>query len=101
MKKITFLLSLVSLSLTVTSASAAVQTESETAVRLPTYRVEAPRYTAAEKSIEAGLTELRAQARSDRRVRTELPSLGTVAQAERAPEGRAIAAQARVLPGRS
>ncbi|MBA4138595.1 MAG: hypothetical protein C0518_14920 [Opitutus sp.] len=95
MKKITFILSLVSLSLTVT-ASAAVQTNNQNdgnVYQMPAYRVASPRFTAAEKAIEGGLAELRAQARNAQPIRTELPALGTVAQPAKADQGRSVAAQ--------
>ena len=94
MKKITFI-ALVSLSLTV-AASAAVQNNNQNedgVYTLPTYKVAAPRYTAAEKQIEAGLAELRAQARVAPAIRVELPSLGTVAQPTKSEPTRSIAAQ--------
>lgn len=95
MKKITFILSLVSLSLTV-AASAAVQNDNQNdgnVYTLPAYRVASPRLTAAEKAIESSLAELRAQARHSLPVRTELPALGTVAQPTKADQGRSVAAK--------
>lgn len=100
MKKISFILSLVSLSLTVTSASAAVQNDTET-VRLPDYRVEAERYTEAEKTIEQNLATLRDQARPACRVRITLPDLGKVAVQPVAHDGREVAVQPAVAPARS
>ncbi|MBA3849127.1 MAG: hypothetical protein C0502_03925 [Opitutus sp.] len=95
MKKITFVLSLVSLSLTV-AASAAVQHNYRNAdgvYTLPAYKVSAPRLTAAEKAIEAGLSELRAQANVAPPIHTELPSLGKVARQAQPEKNRAVAAQ--------
>ncbi|WP_415910572.1 hypothetical protein [Oleiharenicola sp. Vm1] len=80
MKKITFLLSLVSASLTVTAASAAVQNSNDNLVVLPAFTVTAARYTAAEKTIASNLAELRAKAQPAFAVRTELPSFNLVAQ---------------------
>lgn len=79
MNKITFILSLVSASLTVTAASAAVQNENEV-VTLPAYQVTAPRYTEAEKALASSLAELRAKAQPTLAVRTELPSLNVIAK---------------------
>jgi hypothetical protein len=79
MNKITFILSLVSASLTVTVASAAVQSQNEV-VTLPAYSVTAPRYTDAEKAVASSLAELRAKAQPALTVRTELPSLNTIAK---------------------
>jgi hypothetical protein len=61
MNKITFILSLVSLSLTVASASAAQNNNSNEIVQLPAFRVEASRFTPAERKIEDSLAELRQQ----------------------------------------
>lgn len=92
MNKITFILSLVSASLTVTaaSASAAVQNENEV-VNLPSYSVTAPRYTEAEKAFADSLAELRAKAQPARTVRTELPSLNAVAKQPASADERSIA----------
>lgn len=99
MKTLTFLLSLVGASLTVTAASAAVPNENENVVDLPAYRVTAPRYTAAEKEIASSLAELRAQAQSTLAVRTELPSLNVVAkQQPAASHERSVAA--KLVPAR-
>jgi len=78
MKKITFILSLVSATLTVTAASAAVQNQ-EDVVNLPAYKVTANRYTEAEKSIQHSLAALRHKAQPSK-VSTELPSLNIVVQ---------------------
>lgn len=92
MNKITFILSLVSASLTVTAASAAVQNSNEV-VDLPAYTVKAARYTDAEKSIADSLAAFRASAQPTQTVRTELPSLNTVARQQPAQKAdRAIAA---------
>ena len=99
MKKITFILSLVSLSLTV-AASAAVQNNNQNedgVYTLPAYKVSTPRLSAAEKAIEANLAELRAQARVAQPIRTELPSLGTVAKQAQPEKTRSVAAQAPVV----
>lgn len=80
MKKITFILSLVSASLTVTAASAAVQNHNENVVDLPAYIVTAPRYTEAEKTIAQSLEAFRNQAKPTVAVRTTLPSLNVIAQ---------------------
>lgn len=95
MKTITFLLSLVGASLTVTAASAAVQHDNENIIDLPAYRVTAPRYTAAEKAIASSLAEFRAKAAQPAlAVRTELPSLNTIAQQQAgSPNERAVAAK--------
>lgn len=94
MKTITFLLSLVGASLTVTAASAAVQNDNENVIDLPAYRVTAPRYTAAEKAIASSLAEFSAKARPAFAVRTELPSLNVVAKQQSAPQHeRSVAAK--------
>lgn len=95
MKTITFLLSLVGASLTVTAASAAVQNDNENIINLPAYRVTAPRYTTAEKAIASSLAEFRVKAAQPAlAVRTELPSFNTVAQQQAgAPAERAVAAK--------
>lgn len=80
MKKITFILSLVSASLTVTAASAAVQNQNENVINLPAYTVIAPRYTEAEKTIAQSLEAFRNEAKPAVAVRTALPSLNVVAQ---------------------
>ncbi len=95
MKKITFILSLVSLSLTV-AASAAVQNNNRNedgVYTLPAYNVSTPRLSAAEKAIETNLAELRAQARVAQPIRTELPSLGTVAKQAQPEKNRSVAVQ--------
>lgn len=95
MKKSTFILSLVSLTLTV-AASAAVQNNQQNVdgvYTLPTFKVSTARYTEAEKQIEANLAELRLQARVSQPIRTELPSLGMIAQPTKADVGRSVAAQ--------
>ncbi|MBI2513354.1 MAG: hypothetical protein HYV96_15355 [Opitutae bacterium] len=97
MKTLTFLLSLVGASLTVTAASAAMQNEN--VVDLPSYRVVAPRYTAAEKEIASSLAEFRAKAQPALAVRTELPSLNVVAkQHSDASHERSVAA--KLVPAR-
>ena len=78
MKKLSFLLSLVGASLTVTAASAAVQNQDEV-VNLPAYRVNVSRYTEAEKSVQRSLAALRAQAQPSA-VTTTLPSFNIVVQ---------------------
>lgn len=78
MKKITFILSLVSASLTVTAASASVQNQ-ENVVQLPAYKVSASRYTEAEKSIQRSLASLRSKAQPSP-MATALPSLNIVVQ---------------------
>lgn len=94
MKTITFLLSLVGASLTVTAASAAVPNDNENIIQLPAYRVTAPRYTAAEKTIAESLADLRAKAQPVCAVRTELPSFNTIAQRQAgSPSERAVAAK--------
>ena len=93
MKKITFLLSLASLSFGLNAASAAIQSD-DNVHTLSSYNVSASRYTAAEKAINANLAELREQARVHAQpVRTELPSLGTVARQAQPEQSREIAAQ--------
>lgn len=94
MKNFTFI-ALVSLSLTV-AASAAVQNNNQNVdgvYTLPAYRVTTARFTDAEKAIQANLAELRAQAAAPMQVRTELPSLGTVAQPAQPDQGRSVAAK--------
>ena len=85
MKKITFILSLVSAALTVTAASAAVQNENEI-VNLPAFSVTAPRYTAGEKAVAESLAEFRAKAQPAATIRTELPSFNTVAEQQAAAQ---------------
>lgn len=97
MKKITFILSLVSASLTVTAASAAVQNQNEV-IDLPAYTVKASRYTDAEKSIEQSLAAFRAQVKPTSTVRAELPSLNTVAQKQAATSERSLAAKVATIP---
>jgi hypothetical protein len=97
MNKITFILSLVSASLTVTAASAAMQNENEV-VTLPSYNVTAARYTEAEKAIASSLAELRAKAQPTLAVRTDLPSLNVIAQQPAAaPSERSVAAKATTI----
>jgi len=81
MKKISLLLAFVSLSLT----AAAANFSDERVINLGRFEVQTSRFSDAEKSIEASLSELRAQARPTR-VSTELPSLGTIARQEAAAE---------------
>lgn len=97
MKNITFI-ALVSLSLTV-AASAAVQNQSQNdaVYTLPAFNVTTERYTDAEKSIQANLAQLRAQAEAPMQIRTELPSLGTVAKQAQPDRGRSVATQAMEL----
>jgi hypothetical protein len=66
MKNNFIILSLVSLSLTVASASAAHINGSNDAYQLPTYRVDAPRYTDAEKAIKKSLDAVRATAGTEK-----------------------------------
>ncbi len=90
MKNITFI-ALVSLSLTV--AASAVQNNNQNTdgvYTLPAYKVTTTRFTDAEKTIQANLAELRAQAATPMQVRTELPSLGTVAQPAQTDQGRSV-----------
>jgi hypothetical protein len=84
MNKITFILSLVSLSLTVASASAAQNNNSNDVVQLPVYRVEASRFTPAEQKIEDSLSELRAQGTKSINVglNTTIDPNGTAAKAK-------------------
>lgn len=103
MKTRTFTFALVSLSLTV-AASAAVQNNNSDReiVVLPDYQVSSARLTAAEKSIETGLAEFRAQAARTNLFRTELPALGTVAKQAQPDEGRSVAAKPiRLAPART
>lgn len=97
MNKITFILSLVSASLTVTAASAAMQNENEV-VTLPAYQVTAPRYTEAEKAVASSLAELRAKAQPALAVRAELPSLNVIAK-QPAPtqEDRSVAVKGQTI----
>ena len=76
MNKITFILSLVSLTLTVAPASAAQNNNSNELVQLPAFRVEASRYTDAEQKIEDSLAELRQQAATPRNVKIDAPIAG-------------------------
>ncbi|MFI5336457.1 MAG: hypothetical protein ACHQ5A_06715 [Opitutales bacterium] len=82
-----FLLSLVSISLTVAGAQVATtaQNPSET-IRLETYRVEAPRQTEGERSLQQGLDELKATARTPLSVQVQ-PSLPV--QSTDLPQGNA------------
>lgn len=102
MKKLTFLLTLASLALGLSSASAAVQSD-ETITTLEAFTVSAERQTEGEKAIAASLAEFRAEARATvQPVRTELPALGTVVQRTQPATIRALALQpARLLTGRS
>lgn len=80
MKKITFILSLVSLSLSVIPASAAVQNnDSNDIVQLPAFRVEASRFTPAEQKVEDSLAELRGRAAKPQAVSLEVPAIGNAA----------------------
>jgi len=91
MKKITFLLSLVSLALTVTAASAATSDFTDNLYVMPAYKVSSPRYTPAEKAINASLAEFATQARANQAISTELPALGTVAKQAQPDQGRSVA----------
>jgi hypothetical protein len=94
MKKITFILSLVSLSLNVTSASAKVQNEETDTVILPEFRVVSERYTEGEKSIRENLAALAASAKRPAvRISTELPALGRVVHASQSHRDHAAAAK--------
>jgi hypothetical protein len=94
MKKITFILSLVSLSLTVTSASAKVQNEETDPVILPEFRIVSERYTEGEKSIRQNLAALAASAkRPAMRISTELPALSRVVHANQSHRDHATAAK--------
>lgn len=87
MKTITFILSLVSASLTVTAAAAATTEQNNNdVVTLPSYSVTAPRYTEAEKAFASSLAELRAKAQPALAVRTELPSFNVIAKQPAAPQ---------------
>ena len=66
------LLTLVSLAVLATHASAAAQTEAAVVV-LPTYVVNAPLYQPAEQKVNVSLNELRQQARSPIFAAIELP----------------------------
>lgn len=80
-------LSLVSLTLVVTAATAAVQNEDANTYVLPAYHVTSPRFTEAEKSIQRSLSEFASAATQVApAIRTELPALNTTARrAEPAP----------------
>lgn len=100
MNKITFILSLVSASLTVTAASAAVQNQDEV-VNLPAFAVSASRYTDAEKSVQHSLAALRDQARPAA-VTTTLPSFNIeVKPAAAAPASQLAKAVPHVARARS
>lgn len=103
MKTRTFTFALVSLSLTVAASAAVQNTNSDREiVVLPDYRVSTARLTSAEKSIEAGLAEFRAQAARVDLLRTELPALGTVAKQAQPDQGRSVATKPiRLAPARS
>jgi len=73
MKKTHLLLALVSLSLTVASASAANPESRNDCVELPAYTVSAPRQSAAEKQISRNLEELRDAAKSVMPVKAVVP----------------------------
>ena len=79
MKKIFSLLALVSLSLTAASAAHASAVSDEVVV-FATHEVRASRHTDAEKRIEQGLAELRAQAGRISPFRAEVPALNGVAE---------------------
>ncbi len=88
-KQLSFLL--VSLSLTVAGATAATTAQnSDYVVRLPAYQVEAARQTAAERSLDQGLTEFATEAAKPQPVwyTPELPS----ARISRNAEGASVAA---------
>lgn len=94
MNKNTFI-ALVSLSLTV-AASAAVQndnTNADDVYTLPAYNVSTARYSDAEKAVAQSLAQFRAQVRATTPARTELESLGTVAQQPKIDQARALAVQ--------
>lgn len=91
MKKSTFFLSLVSLALTVTAASAATPDTTDNLYVMPAFEVSSPRYTPAEKAVNASLAEFANQARASQPVATELPALGTVAKQAQPEHGRSIA----------
>ena len=63
--------------LTTVARAAQTQTEPD-AIQLPTYTVEAPRYSAAEKQINANLAEFRQQAKAPVAVPMNCPSLKAV-----------------------
>ena len=91
MKKSTFLLSLVSLALTVTAASAATPDYTDNLYVMPAYNVSSPRYTPVEKAINASLADFAQQARVSPPVATALPALGTVANQAQPDQGRSVA----------
>ncbi len=102
MKNRTFTFVLASLSLAVAASAAVQNSNANDIVVLPDYNVSTTRLTAAEKSIESSLAEFRAQAGRIAPVRTELPSLGTVAKQAQPDQGRSVAAQPmRLAPVRS
>lgn len=91
MKKITFLLSLASLSLGLHAAAATTPLD-EPVTTLAAFTVTAERHTDGEKAIAASLAEFRAEARAAAQpLRTELPSLGTVAPEPQPETVRALA----------
>ncbi len=102
MKKLTFLLSLASLSLGLNAAAATTSLD-EPVTTLDAFTVTAERHTEGEKAIAASLAEFRAETRATAQpVRTELPSLGTVAQQAQPETVRALAVSPVVaLVGRS
>ena len=89
MKKSTFFLSLVSLALT--AASAATPDYTDNLYVMPAYKVSSPRYTEAEKAINASLADFAQQTRVSLTVTTELPALGTVAKQAQPDQGRSVA----------
>ena len=77
-KTLALLASLVVLTTVARAAQTSLETEM---VVLPTYTVEAPRYTPAERQVNASLAELRAQAKAALTVPAESPALKTIARA--------------------
>lgn len=92
MKKSTFILSLVSLVLTVVPAQAEMLNDVEI-VTLPEFRVSTSRYTEAEKSVRQSLANFSASTRPASWIATELPSLGTVTTKANAAQGSELAAK--------
>jgi hypothetical protein len=103
MKNRTFTFVLVSLSLTVAASAAVQNTDSDREiVVLPDYHVSTARLTPAEKAIETGLAEFRAQAAAVNLLRTELPAPGSVAKQAQPDAGRSVAVKpVRLAPARS
>ena len=95
--KTNFILTLVGLSLTFAGASAATTVQNSTEiVRLENFRVEAPRQTEGERSLQQGLDELRATLRRPGAmpVKLELP----LARALPAPTENQVAEQSVPRP---